>query len=796
MISMLANHLWQSTLFVAVAGLLALVLRNNGAHLRYWLWMAASLKFLIPFSLLVALGSQFQWRTASPETAAIGMPAPWPDYAATVVQPMERLTEATQVSMAAATLPAWNVQFIILIVWACGFIGVLCFWLSRWLRVRRMLRTAQPLSPVAGYGPIDFPVPVKCVAGSIEPGIVGIFSPVLFLPQGLTERLSRQQLQAILAHERCHLQRRDNLTAAIHMLAEAFFWFHPLVWWIGARLVEERERACDAAVLSAGNDPEIYAEGILDVCQYYVATPLDCVAGVSGADLKKRVRAIMQYRSENRLHLIKQALLLMVGVAVVVSPVIVGVLTPLRTDAQVRAQRPLQAFDNTWPAFATATIAISQVDNAINKALLTSPTGAFTTRNWSLRGLIGFAYDLQQDEIQSPTAQTSDIASSRYNILAQAPQPVATGTAGRDQLQLMVRRLLAEKFQLAFHWESTRVPVYALIVSERNGRFKEAKPGDPGPFLGRGANSINGNAVPMSLLIQYLAAQLHRPVVDQTGLVGLYNFNLKWGPEPNDHPPSGTSAPQDPSNALLIETLQKQLGLTLISQDGDVDRMVIDHIQQPVDLIPARVAVEIDPTIFDRYVGYYTLGPDRIMTISRDGDRYLSQLTGQPALQMFAQSEREFFTKVVDAQATFVIDTNGVATELVLHQNGKDFHLPRMDESVAKLEQAALAKRIHDQTAMPGSEAALRRYMEGLGRDQPTYDDMTKDVADAIRQQWPTAKDAFAKRGQLQSIAFKRVTPSGTDVYEVHFENSSVEWLIGLSKQGKIDRLNYRVLAR
>ena len=77
---------------------------------------------------------------------------------------------------------------------------------------------------------------------------------------------------------------------------EAVFWFHPLVWWIGARLVEERERACDEGVLTLGNEPRTYADAILSVCKLYVESPLVCVSGVTGADLKKRIEAIMMNR--------------------------------------------------------------------------------------------------------------------------------------------------------------------------------------------------------------------------------------------------------------------------------------------------------------------------------------------------------------------------------------------------------------------------------------------------------------------------------------------------------------------
>jgi beta-lactamase regulating signal transducer with metallopeptidase domain len=67
-------------------------------------------------------------------------------------------------------------------------------------------------------------------SGSLEPGIFGIARPVLVWPEGISEHLDDAHLQAIVAHEVCHVRRRDNLAAAIHMLVEAIFWFHPLMW--------------------------------------------------------------------------------------------------------------------------------------------------------------------------------------------------------------------------------------------------------------------------------------------------------------------------------------------------------------------------------------------------------------------------------------------------------------------------------------------------------------------------------------------------------------------------------------
>jgi bla regulator protein blaR1 len=101
---------------------------------------------------------------------------------------------------------------------------------------------------------------VRYSPGPLEPGVVGILRPTILLPEGIAKRLTPPQLEAVLAQELFHLRRRDNLFAAIHMIAETTFWFHPLIWWIGARLVEERERACDEEVLALGSEPRVYAE--------------------------------------------------------------------------------------------------------------------------------------------------------------------------------------------------------------------------------------------------------------------------------------------------------------------------------------------------------------------------------------------------------------------------------------------------------------------------------------------------------------------------------------------------------
>jgi CubicO group peptidase (beta-lactamase class C family) len=83
-----------------------------------------------------------------------------------------------------------------------------------------------------------------------------------------------------------------------------------------------------------------------------------------------------------------------------------------------------------------------------------------------------------------------------------------------------------------------------------------------------------------------------------------------------------------------------------------------------------RVAIKIDPKILDAYVGQYELAPNLIITMTREGDSLMTQVTGQPKFELFPESETKFFLKVVDAQVTFVKDDKGMVTHLILHQGG------------------------------------------------------------------------------------------------------------------------------
>ena len=130
----LMNHLWQSTLFVIAVWLAALALRRNGARVRCWLWTAASIKFLVPLSMLVSLGEQFQWR-AAPAAVQPAVAFVMED----VLAPASVAIAAPAIAPQAAPVLPW----VFLAVWALGAGVVLVSWWRQWLPIRSALRRCE-----------------------------------------------------------------------------------------------------------------------------------------------------------------------------------------------------------------------------------------------------------------------------------------------------------------------------------------------------------------------------------------------------------------------------------------------------------------------------------------------------------------------------------------------------------------------------------------------------------------------------------------------------------------------------
>jgi uncharacterized protein (TIGR03435 family) len=610
----LLNHLWQSTVCLIVAGLLTLMLRKNLARVRYGLWLAASIKFLIPFSLLITLGMHLARPTAELRSAPS---APLFFAVEEVGQPFTKGPHAQERRMTPEEKVDWRYRFMPAVppiqaaVWLGGFLLVLAGWRRRWRQVADSLRAAEPLRKgrvvealrrVEQRAGVRKPLEVWLSPTSLEPGIFGIVRPVLVWPAGISEHLQDAHLEAILAHEVWHVRRHDNLAAAIHMVVEAIFWFHPLVWWLGTRLVEEREHACDEEVLQLGGEPHVYAESILKTCEFCLESPLACVSGITGAELKARIVRIMTQRAADKLSLGRKLLLTAVGIAVITGPVVFG----LMNAPQIRAQAT-QTTAGPLPSFEVATVKLNRSgDRGFS---IRMPLGRFITTRTTTNFLIAYAYNVKDFQVSGGPGWT---ASEGYDIDAKVPDSITEEAFKvpfdqiKQQYLLMVQALLADRFKLRLGHETKDLPVLALVVAKNGIKIREAKPGDtyPNGIKDRDGHAIGrtwrmargqfiGQGLSIDSLVGVLSQYLGRPVLNQTGLKGDYDFTLQWTPDqdegsmlkgpPGGAPPPDNGPPPDSSGPSIFTAIQEQLGLKLVSTKGPVDILVIDHIERPTE---------------------------------------------------------------------------------------------------------------------------------------------------------------------------------------------------------------------
>jgi uncharacterized protein (TIGR03435 family) len=614
MADMLWNHLWQSTMFAAAVALLTLAFRRNRAQVRYWLWLAASVKFLIPFSVLMWLGAQIELIPLERSGQTIV------GVLDTVAEPFTQ-PSPSRVDRRGRPVPppppselALNAQRAVTFLWPAGSIALLLMWMVRWRRVAARIRAASEITdgPVLhALRRLDGEARVLRVVSSpqaIEPGVFGIVTPVLMWPDGIGDRLSAAQVEAILAHEVAHVRRRDNLAAMVHMTVEALFWFNPVVWWIGARLVDERERACDEDVVGRGTDPDVYAESILRTCQFYVESPLVCVAGVTGSDLKRRVEQIMRHDAQAALGALKRVFLAAALVAAIAIPVAIGIITSPRLAAQIVAP----ATDS--PTFEVASIKPNAGGGRMGG---TNSPGRLNMTGMPVRRLITQAYEIHDSQI---IGGPDWMRTQGFDIAA-----TVTGTPTPDERRMMMKTLLRDRFKLTFHTEKRDLPIYALVVQRTDGQLgpkltrtaekdcpapgsRGAAPGGPPPpapspfdpnavvrcgqmIVGPGRFLARG--LPIDMLARALAnlpaiTAFNRPVTNLTRLEGTYDFDFRFNNELGRGVPPPPGSPAAAPNAItpddepaLFTALQEQLGLKLNSQRATLDVLVIDSIEQP-----------------------------------------------------------------------------------------------------------------------------------------------------------------------------------------------------------------------
>lgn len=218
----------------------------------------------------------------------------------------------------------------------------------------------------------------------------------------------------------------------------------------------------------------------------------------------------------------------------------------------------------------------------------------FTTRAASVQDLISFAFSVQSKQVVNGPAW---INTDRYDINA---LPDAEGVPNTEQIRVMIRKLLADRFQLKFHHEQREMSAYVLSVAKSGEKLKATQLQGNLPGLGvrpAGNGSLtlitrNATTTDLTNFLQILV--LDRPVVDRTNLQGKYDIDCTFTPDDSQfggHPPTpprsdantSGSAPSDaaPTASSLYDAFEQQLGLKLSAEKTSVDVIVIDQVAKP-----------------------------------------------------------------------------------------------------------------------------------------------------------------------------------------------------------------------
>jgi uncharacterized protein (TIGR03435 family) len=404
------------------------------------------------------------------------------------------------------------------------------------------------------------------------------------------------------------------------------------VWWIGARLVAEREQACDEEVLRLGNQPDVYADAILNVCKLYVESPLRCVSGVSGASIRGRIEAIMSTRRLQGLNGTKKLLLATAGFAALAGPIAIGLLIGAGNASSIHAQPAAR------PKFDVVSVRRCMPGDELNGAPggrggrggrgpRFSP-GRLRMQCLPISNMIGFAY-LDAEPLLNRTRMPADsswlngtgpgwIYSDWYIVDAETDNPVANGSTADPRgeamnvMRQMLQVALEDRFQLKIHREAEEVPMYDLTVAKGGLKVKPMEPGgciefDPSKGV-KPAEMFPPGKKPMCItgihmngpdwaidtagqnlanLARALSGPLNRHVFDKTGLNDLFIIQLQFAHDestPGNFPAAIRDQlfpPADVPPGPSIFTVLEGLGLKLEPTRGPQGYVVLDHIERP-----------------------------------------------------------------------------------------------------------------------------------------------------------------------------------------------------------------------
>jgi hypothetical protein len=576
---------------------------------------------------------------------------------------------------------------------------------------------------------------------------------------------SEAKRQAVLSHELSHVAHGDFYVLLLAQLHRAVFWFNPLASWQLARMAELAEIIGDDTALEIQDDPLCYAGILLDLAGGRREAPVATIAMARVCTLRKRVERI-----------------------------VAGTAVPARIGWRKRALVAMSLLPAAMISSGAIVLGVPKpsVENvAVTPAVGAPPAAIVAAQPHPLDGYVGY-YELGQLRALAVTRAgdrliLQETGRQKFDVTANGDHAFAardggasvifvTNTADRTELEL---REPGTRARRAVRVEAARAheieTAFAHRVAAAPDRFRDQLPaeGSKDTVLRaveewqRGAPDYDRMSRAVADHVRRHGAELHA----MTTTLGAVESVFFRGVGPGGFDIYGIKFVRGLAEFRILAGPDGTTEDMIFRPDGDDTPGEVAACTQEPTFKPTPGAVPIQLWL------YNDTGAD-IRVFAGDGE-------GRRSHEVAIGNERSVAILTAVGDPWIVTDAAGQCLEVVVAGQSTRHHIVPADAP-----EQAVRPAPRRTAPIPGSEQALRRYIDALGRRVPDYDGMTPQTAAYARQDLALNEAIVARLGALRALSFRGVTlNNGNDIYIAHFANGSAEWRIGLVKDGRIGRL-------
>jgi uncharacterized protein (TIGR03435 family) len=398
------------------------------------------------------------------------------------------------------------------------------------------------------------------------PMTYGVVHPAIMLPRD-AQAWEGEDLNRAIVHELEHVRRGDWISHCLARVVCAVYWFHPLVWIAWRQLALEAERSCDDAVVGR-SEAIAYADQLVGLAQRFsMVRKSPALAMANRADLATRVGALLDNRQRRG-----RAGAYSVALACAAAALLVIAMSPVRIVAAPQSA-PAQRLVTVMPEFDVVSVKPSNLPGSHE---ISSDKSGRLSISGTMHRFIIRAYGITDWQL---SGEPDWFNTQLYVIEAVGPAPTT-----QDQMMLMLRGVLADRFQLKLRQEYRDLPIFALEVAAGGPKFHELKPGELPSSHGTEPSDIFAGSFTS---VQQMTNKLNgvfggklavdRPIVDRTNLKGNYDIYLRTGIETQTDD-AGRRTFQFPD---LVHDVQAELGLKLASDHARMPYFVVEQAAAP-----------------------------------------------------------------------------------------------------------------------------------------------------------------------------------------------------------------------